>query len=84
MARRAPARPIPATAASSSEAPIAPVTIRLAGAAFPARATLNVEPVILLARQREQGLVKGPLDRAQGLLARLLLFGALLLFDQAL
>jgi hypothetical protein len=59
------------------------ITIRFAGTTFPARATLDVEPVILLARQRKQGLVKGPLDCPQGLLTRLLFFGALLLFDQS-
>ena len=57
------------------------VTIRSAGTTLPVRAILDVEPVILFARQRKQSLVKSPLDCPQGLLTSLLFFGALLQLD---
>ena len=58
------------------------VAIGLVGAALTAGPPLNVEPVIFLGRQGEQGLMKSSLNRSHRLLARLLLLGPLLLLDQ--
>ena len=60
------------------------VFIRFARTALPVRVSLDVEPIIFLARQRKHGLMKGSLNGSQGLLTRPLLFGALLVFDQFL
>src|SRR6185295_14680695 len=60
------------------------VTIRFASAALPAGAALNVEPIVFLARECKQGLMKGALDRPQRFLTRLFFFGALLFFDEFL
>jgi hypothetical protein len=40
--------------------------------------SLDIEPIVLLARQRKHSLMKSSLNRSQGLLTRLLLFRALL------
>src|SRR5579883_975185 len=44
---------------------------------------MEVEPVVLLGGQGEQRLLESPLHRAEHLAAGLLLFGALLLLDEA-